>query len=320
MERVLSTVELQAETQFSEFRRSVCREIATLSVEQIGVGPFHAKIGKMRAGNFSFTDIECDPVLIERSEMGIRQDGESCYFVTLQRIGVGRIRQMGREVELHPGDFALVDSTIPYLIEFNEPVNRLVAAFPRNEFKRRGCASEVFCGRAFGGSTGAGKVASKLLNILWESNSDFDAGLGMSLSAAILDAIVISELKDAPVSIITQSHSQAELLRRARVFVMANIADPDLSPQRVADESGISVRYLHKIFASTGISLSRWIQKERLERCYHQLANSRHRHRSVQSIAFSNGFNDSGYFSNRFFREYGMTPSQARIAAKSQNS
>ena len=316
MEKVLATVELEAAKRFSGFRKAVCSEIATLSVDQIGNGSFQARIGKLRAGSFYLTDVECDPVLIERSAKGIRQDSEDCYFVTLQRKGVGRIRQMGREVELHPGDFAVVDSMIPYVITFNEPVYRLVARFPRHEFQARGCASESFCGRAFRGSAGAGHVASKLLDLLCGSGSDIDTGLGLSLSAAALDAIVISETRDDPNDGVAKSHSQVELLRRVRIIVMANLSDPDLSTESIAREAGISVRYLHKIFAGTGASLNKWIQQERLARSYRQLANPRNLHRTIQDIAFSNGFNDSGYFSNRFLRAYGVKPSQVRSAAK----
>lgn len=316
MQKLLSTVELDLAKQFLGFKNAVCSQIAQLSVDQIGSGAFSARIDKARAGNFDFTNVQCDPVLIERSAKSIHQDGENCYFVTLQRKGLGHIRQMGREVELRPGEFAVVDSAIPYVITFNEPVDRLVARFPKREFEQRGCSSERFCGQVFQGTTGAGQIASRLLNMLSGSGGNLDAGLGLSLSAAAIDAIVLSEETGVSAAGTSQRYSQTELLRRVRIIVLANLTDPDLSTEFIAGEAGISVRYLHKVFAGTGTSLNKWIQQERLARCHRELSNPRNLHRSIQDIAFSNGFNDSGYFSNRFMRAYGIKPSDVRKAAK----
>lgn len=316
MHTVLATADLDPANQFKGFRNAVCSEIAQLSVDQIGAGAFAARIKKAHAGAFNFTNVHCDPVLIERSAKSIDQDGENCYFVTLQRKGHGRIRQMGREIELRPGEFAVVDSAIPYVITFNEPVDRLVARFPKKEFERRGCSSERFCGQVFQGATGAGQIAARLLGMLSDSGGDLDAGLGISLSAAALDAIVLSDENAVPSDRKPQRHSQTELLRRVRIFVLANLNDPGLSTVSVAHAAGISVRYLHKVFADTGTSLNKWIQQERLVRCHRQLSNPGNLHRSIQDIALSNGFNDSGYFSNRFLRAYGTTPSDVRNAAR----
>ncbi len=316
MENVLATDDMDVEHQFSGFRRAVRKEITELNVERYERGSFSALVKKNRAGRFNFTHVECDPVQIERCASGIEMDREDCYFLTVQRTGSGTIRQMGREVELQPGDFAIVDSTVPYVITFTEPVTRLVARFARSDFLQRGCTSEHYCGRVFHTTAGTGKIASDLLDMLCASDGDLDAGLGMSLSSAAMDAIAISDPQGGPVRQKASSFAQGELLKRVRSIVLARLPEPDLNTDLIAQEAGVSVRYLHKVFSGTGTTLNRWIQQERLARCYRQLASPHHDHRSIQEIAFNNGFNDSGYFSNRFVRMYGVKPSQVREAMR----
>lgn len=318
MKTVLSTDLLEESAQFAGFTRAVCSEIADLSTQQIDLGAYQALIRKQGVGELDLTYVDCDPVVIERSAQNIERDNESSYFVTLQRKGVGKIRQMGREVVLEPGDFTVVDSALPYLISFEGPVRRLVARFPRTEFVRRGCVSENYCGRAFRGTLGTSAIAAKLLKILAQDGDTVDASVGYSLSCAVLDAIVSSKSDDADLGGGTLNLSQSEILRRVRSFVLANISDPSLCTSSIAAQTGISVRYLHKLFSATGITLNRWIQEERLTRCHRLLLSEKHRNRSIQEIAFSNGFNDSGYFSHRFSRRFGISPKQARGINRTQ--
>lgn len=40
---------------------------------------------------------------------------------------------------------------------------------------------------------------------------------------------------------------------------MRSLGNPDLTPARVAERIGISVRYLHQLFADSGVSFGRWL-------------------------------------------------------------
>jgi AraC-like DNA-binding protein len=148
--------------------------------------------------------------------------------------------------------------------------------------------------------------------MLAQDADGLDPTLGHSLASTALDLLAAAETEDSPAGRTLLNRSQAAILRRVRAIVIANLTDPDLSTDRVAELAGISVRYLHKIFSSTGMTLHQWIQDERLKRCYQSLTSPNQRHRTIQDIAFSNGFNDSGYFSHRFSRKYGVSPRSVR--------
>ena len=44
------------------------------------------------------------------------------------------------------------------------------------------------------------------------------------------------------------------------------LSDPDLSPSRVAEEHGVSLRYMQKLFTAEGSSFSHYVRSRRLER------------------------------------------------------
>lgn len=309
---VFSTECLQSDTKFDGFRSAVCSEIAQLFVEQIGAGEYDAKIRKSSFGDVTLTHVACDPVVIERSTSNIQDDDENSYFLTLQRQGCGHLHHMGRSIVLQPGDFTLVDSSQPYVITFDRPVRRLVARFGRKQLIGRGFVSEKHCGRVFHGNRGNNAIASKLLMMMSDEIDGIDIVLAHSLSAAFVDAILAADSGCDGDGDNSLNRHHSEILRRIRGVVLTNLSDPDLSTVFIAAKAGISVRYLHKIFSETGTSINKWIQDERLERSYRCLASRNHRHRTIQDIAFSNGFNDSGYFTNRFSKKYGFSPKALR--------
>jgi AraC-like DNA-binding protein len=87
---------------------------------------------------------------------------------------------------------------------------------------------------------------------------------------------------------------------------------PRMTPERLAQEAGISLRTLHRLFALSGTTVSSWLRAARLERCWRDLRDPTHRSSTVAAVAFSWGFSDLRTFNRAFTARYGMTPSAAR--------
>ena len=98
------------------------------------------------------------------------------------------------------------------------------------------------------------------------------------------------------------------LFTRITWYARRHLADPDLTPARIAAEHNISVRYLYKLFAEQHLSLEQWLIAERLKGAARQLADPANRHRSIAAIAADWGFLDPGHFTRRFRKAHGMTP------------
>jgi len=98
---------------------------------------------------------------------------------------------------------------------------------------------------------------------------------------------------------------------RIRMYIEANITDPDLGPDRIAAAHHISVRHLYNLWRAqdaTELSLANWIIKRRLESARRRLADPGAAHLTVAAIGRANGFTDPTHFARRFRAAYGETP------------
>jgi len=97
------------------------------------------------------------------------------------------------------------------------------------------------------------------------------------------------------------------------------LGDPQLCPDRLAAELGISVRTLHRAYHSAGSTFQRSVRELRLERCWAELADPAPSRCSIADIAFRWGFNDLTTFNRSFRERYGAAPTDLRGTLRRQN-
>lgn len=144
-------------------------------------------------------------------------------------------------------------------------------------------------------------------------------------AAAVSDAVgatlgdSLAEL--AKLAIIEQSSGKrGETIRetlRTRIlgFINRNLADPDLTIERIAARMHCTKRYLHKVFSEEGETLSQYIWSRRLELCRAQLLRPDLSGKSITEIAFACGFSNAAHFSRSFRARFGESPRAFRRAA-----
>lgn len=103
---------------------------------------------------------------------------------------------------------------------------------------------------------------------------------------------------------------RTSLYERAINHIEARLQDAQLTPQKVADFLGISLRYLHSQFNRRGHSVSHWIVRRRLIRCRDELEAAPAR--SISEVAYRWGFKSHAHFSRAFRAQFGMSPSDLR--------
>lgn len=109
----------------------------------------------------------------------------------------------------------------------------------------------------------------------------------------------------------TENVQHSALFERVMLYIERHFDDAELTPTRLASVHGISLRYLHLLFAQHGQAVSGSIRERRLEYCCQVLANA-HSSLSVSEIAFRAGFKDSSHFSRAFRQRFGVSPTEHR--------
>jgi AraC family transcriptional activator of tynA and feaB len=98
------------------------------------------------------------------------------------------------------------------------------------------------------------------------------------------------------------------LVRAAGNLADQLLTDPDLTPALLARHLKVSLRTLHRAFASTGEPVAAYIRRRRLEQARRALLSPSHP--TVSEIAAHWQFADSSHFIRMFRRYYGQTPAQ----------
>ncbi|MBN9624406.1 MAG: helix-turn-helix transcriptional regulator, partial [Actinobacteria bacterium] len=116
-------------------------------------------------------------------------------------------------------------------------------------------------------------------------------------------------------TVLPRSASRALLLQAALDEIEKGLADPGLSPGRVARHVNISNRYLQRLFADQGTTFSRWVLARRLQCAHRDLLAPGLAHLTIGQVAERRGFADRSHFSRAFRSRYGITPREHRRQA-----
>ena len=106
--------------------------------------------------------------------------------------------------------------------------------------------------------------------------------------------------------------AKAAHLHRICQTIETLLSDPNLTPGRVAEEHGVSLRYLQKLFTLSGKTFSNYVRTRRLERCRAELVSPLYADLSITEICYRWGFNASAHFSRAFRAHYNISPREYR--------
>lgn len=109
---------------------------------------------------------------------------------------------------------------------------------------------------------------------------------------------------------------RAARLRAIKQYIAENLANVRLSAETVGRHMGMSPRYIRRLFAETGCSLSDYVTDQRLAMVRSRLEDPRFASQQIADIAFGTGLVEPSTFYRRFKARYGLTPSDVRAAGR----
>ncbi|NUU23177.1 MAG: helix-turn-helix transcriptional regulator, partial [Streptomycetaceae bacterium] len=142
--------------------------------------------------------------------------------------------------------------------------------------------------------------------------------LGHTAAELLISTLRTAEHGHSPLA--DRRLSRRTQLLHMRDFVRRHLADPDLSPQTLADAFNVSARYVHAVFAEDGSPPARFIRDTRMAEALRMLADPRQRHRSIASIGYCVGIENPSIFARTFRGHHGVTPREYRHLAETSLS
>lgn len=312
MSLVLSTDSVPADERLAYWHEAVCGTFVPLDVSTPGdassSAPFSGAVRTDQLGHLRISTVDADAERVFRTPRLIARDSDEYLLVGLQGSGPAVVSQDGRDAVLRPGDFVLYDTTRPYTLSFPDRFQTKVFQVPRQALGLRESDLRRITGIAIRGDEGPASLVGPFLAGLAAGAGTCDPRVGEMLARNAVDLLttLIAERLGRDTTGTDAAHQA--LLLRIRAYVGRHLADPDLSPERIAAAHHISVRYLHKLFQSDGTTVSRWIQHRRLEECRRELSRPGRMRPAVAAVAHRWGFTSPAHFSRAFRTAYGMSP------------
>lgn len=304
---------------FEEWRGAVDQAFVPLAADPLGPldaarggGGWRGSLRSRVMGPCSLAQVTGGAALVRRERREISAADPGVLKLSVAVRGRCLVEQGDRRSVLAPGDAVLYDTARPYRLRFEESFSTLVVMFHRDLLPLPASRVAPLLARRIPGGSGPGAALLPMLGAL----ARHDAGPGapaphdLFVADAVLGLVSACLVDDAEVPAQDEDARHATY-RRVMAFIDAHLAE-DLDVVGLAVTHHVSVRYLQKLFADHGGTVSSRVRQRRLERARLELSDPAHGRRSVASIGASCGMPEPSAFARAFKAAWGTSPSEHR--------
>jgi AraC-like DNA-binding protein len=257
---------------------------------------------------------------LRRTPELIRRCDPRGYRLVLYQQGGATLAHNHHRIRLTPGDMTLVDTSRPYDGWDAAGSSRFLSVeFPRGLLPLRDSVDRL-CGARLSGRSGVGALVWAFTTRLAQDIGHYRPPDAMRVSTTLLELMSAAFARELDVeeALPAESHRQA-LFRRVQVFIEQHLGDPALAPSIIAEAHHISLRTLHRLFESNGVTVADWLRTRRLSHCRRDLADPSLHERSIHAIAAHWGLPTAAHFTRIFRAAYGLSPQDYRASTRNVN-
>lgn len=286
---------------------TVHREIHELGIDIDAQSDFHAYMRRGAVGRVSFSRIAVHGTqVVRRTAAMIARCTRPRYCLIRMRSGCGELRHRGIDTPLRLDECVLIDNRDPYQITIAGYGESITFFLPADWIE--GMLPDA--NRVIAQPLSVHKPWVKVLMNSMEA---------IELHGAAGNPPELLEEHFGTTLALAVGRAEVAQTRRARNTFRAlqrSLADIALTRNATASDlgraHGISLRYVHAIFAANDTTFGNELIRLRLEKAHSLLANERFASLSIDEISWQCGFSDASHFRRRFRSRFGVTPSAFR--------
>lgn len=278
---------------------------------------FWAQLRSSGMGAVQVNVLTCRPQSVHRTPRLIRQSDPDMLKIVMLLRGSCVVEQDGRQARLAVADFALYDTTRPYMVGAPGGTGigeAMTLMFPRSLLPVPPAHIPRLLAVPMRAGQGVGALTSHFLVQLarnLDHYSPIEAVRVATVALEMLATRLAHELHGD--GWVAPETSKRVLLARIYAFIEQRLGDPDLSPDTIAAAHHISTRYLHKLFEAEDSTVAAWVRRRRLDHCRRDLVDPTHSRQPASAIAMRWGFPSPTHFGRVFRATYGVAPGEYRV-------
>jgi AraC-like DNA-binding protein len=272
---------------------------------------FAARVERIEFEDGLIAQVESRPHVAVRNSRNVSQSSIEGYLVLYMLAGELSVEQGEQAKIARPGDLIVFDTTRPCKM-FTEPMTPGQLSIALHHF-----------GPMEGGPTSRSdlvltrdSLAAPLATCFRFLSQNIRVASPSELQAVFDACVALLPLATGCSAGIGRDEGGASprgrLLREILDFVNRHISLAELSPPLVARKFGVSDRYLHKLFAASGMTFGSYVLARRLEAVAGDLISANRRSAPITNLAYDWGFGDISTFNRAFRKRFGCSPSAYR--------
>jgi len=241
-----------------------------------------------------------------RRQSEIQRDSSPRYGIYVPLAGNHEIDHAGTTTTLGPNSLLLFSGTEEFIYRKSEGADALYLLVPKAFLDRRFSRIEGFCGQ-LNPPEGIRHLLIGTIRALHGGAGGMDPeefGVAVQMATNLI-YMTIEKSADFSESV---TPVRAANLAKVKRIIKGRCLDSGLTLAAIADESGLSLRYLHYLFRDEGCTVGEYLMQKRLENAYRLLAIGAPTVTRVTDVCFASGFSNLSHFSAAFRRTYSCTP------------
>lgn len=218
------------------------------------------------------------------------------------------VTQGDLHVTVGPGQLVLYNAATPFHVHSPGAHTYLVVRVPFHRLRIPRLDTDTIFGRDLSPYPSAeflGMLLASLTDARWQLSPAAAQHCGDAVTSCV--HAVLAEHHQA----VTSSQSLL-LFEKLTGWLDEHLHDADVSAETLARSQFLSSRYIRKVFADHGTTVSEHVRQRRLELIRNDLLDPYHETAKVSTLAARWGFRDASVFSRAFSREYGESPQRFR--------
>jgi AraC-like DNA-binding protein len=213
------------------------------------------------------------------------------------------VSQGGHSIDLRPGGFAFYTGAQRYRITSPGPHEYLVVRIPTASIALRHSSFADVIATDLSTVSSAGALRGILAAL-----ADPATQPSIAASAHLGDAVVAAAHAVIADARVPGTAASMSLFNSLVIWLEGHLADPDLSAEMLAAQHFLSPRYVRRVFASNGTTVSTLVRQRRLERIRDDLVDPALLRVPIHTIAERWAMRDPATFSRAFSRQFGAAP------------
>lgn len=298
---------VEAGDSFEHWHQVTCRDYAVSEALRDSSDAFGARISSQPFGPLLLTDASSSmgAAWLDRGSSDIRKDSRDHFMLFLVTDGEIGIAQDGLEARAQTADIFLYDEARPLILAFQRQYHTIMLNIPRPLLESRLPPRHAFTARLITGNSKLGALAGGIVRQLVGFDERTRVEIIERVAASALD-IVAAAIEAETLGEVLPPSGRHRLLGQVETYLLANLSDPQLDIETIANATNLTPRTLNRVFAAEGTTPMRWLWRQRLAASYRALAEGHIK--TVTQAALSFGFSDLSHFSRAFKMAFGTSP------------